>query len=66
MKPTTYRIEQEQPGRWAVRVDACYQPNDPDQPGDVAMDQARAAAVAAVLAQRLELDLDGVALEVVA
>lgn len=56
MQPTAYQIE-EQPGRYAVRVDGCWQPNDPDQPGDVAMDRARAVAVAKVLAGRLGYDL---------
>ncbi|MCK6488812.1 MAG: hypothetical protein L6R48_10870 [Planctomycetes bacterium] len=57
MKPQTYAIMQEVPGRWAAQVDACYQPNDPDQPGDVAMSGERAAEVAKTLAGRLGYDV---------
>lgn len=56
MTPTAYQIES-QPGRYTVRVDGCWQPNDPDQPGDVPMDRARAVAVAQVLAERLGYNL---------
>lgn len=56
MPPSAYQIES-QPGRFTVRVDGCWQPNDPDQPGDVPMDRTRAVAVAKVLADRLGYDL---------
>lgn len=56
MKATAYQIEA-LPGRYAVRVDGCWQPNDPDQEGDVPMGRERAIVVAKVLAERLGYDL---------
>lgn len=55
-RPHPYLIEARTDGGFAVRVDACYQPNDPDMPGDEHMSRERALAVAGVLAQRLGYD----------
>lgn len=56
MQPSPYQITATA-GGCTVQVDAIHQPSDPDQPGEVAMDRARAIAVAKLFAIRLGYDL---------
>jgi hypothetical protein len=47
-------VFEEEEGRWAYRVGSIYQPYDPDQPGEVVMDEARARECALAVKARLE------------
>lgn len=46
-------VFEDEPGRWAYRIGANYQPFDPELPGHVAMTEARARALAEAEAARL-------------